>query len=324
MVNIRYWKTTGASMKTMKIFPVINFSIDEAQYSPSQIQRLYWFLIEAIDDWVCQEDHLDYLDTVEFSVNCPQLWQNVFEMQIKLWEGSMDMAFASVTTLDQFQNIIKALELANYARDKVKVFSPIFDKAFEHDKIEYIPGVYSKEDIEEVSMVYQDLDRIKIFPMEMTTPEAMLKALQGPYSELRQAQYRSRVITLNDEIAEKYKIYERDCFNENVRFVSTPSAYHKVRNEFMANKSMKLIFKPLQRDLQEFITEIKWHFPRCEIILSGLGGNLEKARKVKRVNYLSTRMFNPIILDLMSGAINEEIARGLIANELNKYCAVSA
>lgn len=310
--------------RIMKIFPVVNFNIDEQQYSPLQIKRLYWFLIEAIDDWVCQDDHLDYIDTVEFSVNCPQLWQNIFEMQIKLWEGSMDMAFASVTSEEHIKKILKALELADYSRDKVKVFSPIFDKAFGNEKIEYIPGVYCKEDIEEVAMHYQDLDRIKIFPMEMKTPEAMLKALRGPYPELRQARYASRVITLSDEIATKYKIYERDCFDRNVRYVTSPQNYHKVRNEFMSSPDMKLIFKPLQRDIEEFIEEVKWNFPRTEIILSGLGGNLDKAIKTKRVNYLSTRMFNAVILDLMSGVINEEIAKGIISNELYKYCALPA
>jgi hypothetical protein len=308
----------------MKLFPVINFSLDESKHSPSDITGLYWFIIEAIDDWVCKDGRIDYLDTVEFSVNCPQLWQNVFEMQIKLWEGSMDMAFASVTTEDQLQKILKALELADYSRDKVKVFSPIFDKSFEHEKIEYIPGVYCKEDIDEVSFIYEDIDRIKIFPMQMQTPEDMLKILQGPFAELRKPEYRSRVITLSEEIATKYKVYERDCFNPNIRVITTPQNYYKIRDEFMTNKNMKLIFKPLQRDLQKFIEEVKWNFPRSEIILSGLGGNLEQAKQTKRINYLSTRMFNAVILDLLSGAINEEIARGIIASELDRYSTVSA
>lgn len=308
----------------MKIFPVVNFSLDESKHSPQEIASLYWFLIDAIDDWVCRDGRIDYIDTVEFSANCPQLWQNHFDMQIKLWEGSMDMAIASLTSLEQLQKIFKTIEIADYSRDKLKVFSPIFDKAFEHEKIEYIPGVYCKEDIEEVSAVYQDLDRIKIFPMEMKTPEAMLKNLQGPFAELRKPEFRSRVITLSDEMADKYKIYERDCFNENIRVITTPQNYYRIRDEFMTKKNMKLVFKPLQRDVQEFVEELKLHFPRTEVVLSGLGGDLKKARQVKRINYLSTRMFNAIIIDLMSGAIDREIAKGLIANELHKYSAVPA
>lgn len=318
----------------MKLFPIISLNLENSPYTQSDIAMLYNRLVEGVCAWVEQDDHIDYVDTLEFSLHNPYLFENLFDLHMTLEMSDMDMAFGSLVNRDQVIELERHLPsiIANQNIDPYKVFAPCYDEEILKllamnpvlsRFIEYIPGVYCQEDLDELPFASNEIKTLKIFPLEVEKPKDFLKLLQGPYPELRSEALLRRVIALDEELASQYDVYSKYGKNPDVVLITSPRDYHKIRHEFMLKQSMKLLLKPKQVDTQALVEAVKRDFPRVELVLAGIAGDMAKARKLKRVNALATKMFKYIILDILSGAIDAEQASKLIADELNKYSPIS-
>lgn len=318
----------------MKLYPIISFNLDNSPYRAEDLSKLYRDLIEHLYAWTCQEDRIDYVNTIEFSLHNPGLIENLFAIHIELEMNSLDLAFGSLVSLDQvlmLQQNIRTI-VPNQDINPYKVFAPAFDPEiykmiYSHETgrfIDYIPGIACEDDLDELPFAANELNTIKIFPVSAKSPKSFLKLLQGPYPELRSEKFGSRVIALSDEMASEYDVYSKYQKNKDVVLVSTPREYQKIRNEFMLKPNMKLLLKPKEVDIQALIEEAKQDFPRAEVVLAGLGGDLDNVKNYKRVNAIATKMFKTIIFDILSGAISSKEAEALIADEFSKYSLIRA
>ncbi len=310
----------------MKLYPIINLNLDENSFSVQDISGIYDFLISAIAG---SEDRSS-LEAIEFSLACPQLYQNLLNIHTKLSEAKLPLAIASLISIDQVLELKACLEGALVA--PMEIFAPAFDEdiaktiqadAFMKQYFNYIPGVYSEIDLDEV-LQFSNISKLKIYPMDVRTPQALLEALQGPYPELRSAKFRARVITVTAELEEKYNPYKNIETNPNLMVVTSPRDYQKIRKDFMLRPTMKLIFKPFLRDPQELVNYAKAANPEVQVIIAGLGADLKRAKSLGGVEFIATRMFKSVLFDMLSGAISDNEARVKITNELHQYSTLSA
>jgi hypothetical protein len=312
----------------VKLYPIINLNLDENSFSVQDISGIYDFLINAIS----KSEDKDSLEAVEFSLACPQLYTNLPNIIAKLKEANIPLALASLISVDQVLDLKSTLE--GILIEPIEIFSPAFDDdivkliqsdSFMKQYFNYIPGVYSESDIDEVlKLTETSMRKIKIYPMDIGTPQALLEALQGPYPELRSAKLRSRIITVTEELAGKYQPYEKISTNPNLAIVTSPRDYQKIRKNFMLKSSMKLVFKPQVRDPQDLVNYIQASHPKTQIVIAGLGTDLKRAKSLKGAEFIATRMFKSVLFDMLSGAISDDEARIRITNELHKYSTISA
>ena len=306
----------------MKLYPIINLNLDESSFSSEDISGIYDFLIDAIT----KSADTSSLAALEFSLACPQLNINLLKIYSKLSAAKLPLAIASLVSVDQTLELKAAL--AGALTEPMEIFSPAFDDdiakliqtdSFMKQYFHYIPGVYSEIDAKEVLETYGNPAKVKVYPMEIRTPQALLEALQGPYPELRSAKLRSRVITVTEELLEKYHPYDKLSNNPNLIVITSPRDYQKIRKDFMLKPSMKLVFKPLVRDLQDLVNHIKASSPGTSIVIAGLGGDLTKARSLSGVGFIATRMFKSVLFDMLSGAISDSQARERIRKDIEQY-----
>lgn len=320
-----FYATLKKYYSNVRLYPIINLNLDESSFSPEDISGIYEFLIHS----VLESSHRDSLAALEFSLACPQLNLNLAKIYRKLSEAKLPLAVASLISVDQVYELKAALE--GVLAEPIEIFSPAFDDdiakliqsdAFMKEYFHYIPGVYSEADVDEVLQF--NTKRIKVYPMDIRSPQALLEALQGPYPELRSAKIRSRVITVTEELLERYRPYDKLPSNPNLVVVTCPRDYQRVRRDFMLKPSMKLVFKPLVRDAQDLVNYIKASSPDTSIIIAGLRGDLKRAQSLSGVEFIATRMFKSVLFDMLSGAISDTEAQLRIHNELHKYSTVSA
>ncbi len=292
----------------MKLYPIINLNFLEAKLSAQEFSKLYWFIVDAIDDWTCRDSNIDYIEAIEFSLASPYIFENLFNIKTKLWEGNLELALASLISIDQLLEIKK---LSYFIDEPIAVFAPAFDKqiaemieqdGWMNEYIDYIPAVYSVSDVDEIFEYYHKVPTLKVFPMNSSNGEDLLRALEAPYPELH-----------NYKAAQGKEL-----------IITSPRDYQKIRKEFLLNPaSKKLIFKPEQRNVQELVEHIKWSNPKTKIVLSGINDDLVSVKSVKRVEFIATRMFKPVIASMLNASINKEEAKNLIAAELNQYSSIS-
>ncbi len=293
----------------VKLYPIINLNFLPENLSARKFSQLYWSIIDAIDNWTCRDDHIDLIEAIEFSLASPYIFENLFDIKTKLWEGDLDLALASLISIDQLLEIKK--HLSYFIDERIEVFAPAFDEQIaeliEQDQwmnqyIDYIPAVYSKDDVDEIFDLCNKVPKLKVFPLNPSVGEDLLKALAAPYPELRDYQ-------VND--------------GEEL-LISSPRDYQKLRKSFLLNpSSRKLIFKPQQREVQELIEHIKWCNPKTKIVLSGINDDLASAKSVKRVEFVATRMFKSTINKMVNASISQEEVSNLIAAEFDKYSSIS-
>ncbi len=305
----------------MKLYPIINLNLDESSFSPQDISGIYDFLITTVASFADREA----LAALEFSLACPQLYINLPNIIAKLKEANIPLALASLISVDQVLDLKSTLE--GILLEPIEIFSPAFDEdiaklieadAFMKRYLNYIPGVYNEVDVDEVLQLSPNISKLKIYPMDTRTPQALLEALQGPCPELRSAKIRSRIITVSAELADKYQPYEKLSKNPNIMVVTSPRDYQKLRKDFMLRPSVKLVFKPLLRDPQELVNYIKAASPKTQVVIAGLGADLKRAKSLSGVEFIATRMFKSVLFDMLSGAISDDQARKRIREEIEK------
>ncbi len=294
----------------MKLYPIINLSFLEAKLSAQEFSRLYWFIVDAVDDWTCRDSNIDHIEAIEFSLASPYVFENLFDIKTKLWEGNLELALASLISIDQLLEIKKH---SYFIDEPIEVFAPAFDEQIAemidqdewmNDYIDYIPAVYSASDVDEIFEFYHKVPKLKVFPMNPNTGDDLQRALEAPYPELR-----------------NYKAVQ----GGKELIITSPRDYQKIRKEFLLNPiSKKLVFQPEQRNVQELVEHIKWSNPRTKIVLSGIDDDLVSVKSVKRIEFIATRMFKPVIASMLNASINKEEAKKLIAAELDQYSTLSA
>lgn len=313
----------------MKFYSIINLNLENSPYRAEDLSMVYDKMVTAITKWQGSK-----LESLEFSLANPHLWENILTIKEKLDQAKIPLSFGSLISPDQILNF--KYNLQNNISEKIEVFAPCFDEnlklvidsdPFVKEHINYLPGISSKEDLDEILDMGLKPSRVKIFPINLETTEDFISVMRGPYPELRQERFSSRMITPSQEMIEKYDVYSKYTKNEKVTLITSPREYQRIRNQFLIDASMKLLVKIEKRDLNELTSYVKEKLPEAEILLTGFANKKEtmvETLKNANVQYFATRMFKAIVMDLLSGSIDDVTAGELIANELDQYSLIPA
>jgi hypothetical protein len=224
----------------MEICPIINLRLNHND-SP-------------IDNYTKQLARLlcDYPDIgmVELSLASDGILSILPEFCAMLNAAQLKVAFGSVVDCDLVSRL-KPLALAA----GTKIFAPAFDKdvweAVSALGWDYIPGLASREDLNEVLNYIPNPSSLKVFPIYNLS---LLKTLAVPYPELRLQQNIARTT-----LATGLKI-------------TSPREYQKIRQYFLDDNTLELSFITKQFDILDLLRGIKKTQPSISLIATGFAG----------------------------------------------------
>ncbi len=138
----------------------------------------------------------------------------------------------------------------------------------------YIPGLYTKCDFDLLLTLapIERLTQLKIFPIGLESPAALIDFLERPFPELDRQRVWSRAGGLLNPFAGAASIPTKQMPK-----ISSPSDYMMIRDYFLRDPSMKLELVSPQ-DLRadeisglELAKYLRTEFPHLKLIASGLG-----------------------------------------------------
>ncbi len=297
----------------MHFYPIINLNLGETVLSFQDTQSLYQNIIEVFLEY--KESHENSaIKKLEFSFASSQIFDH------------MDLILEAVNNHPDkfcFGSLVDFRHCEERSDVAIQYFAPAFDDEIynylsPNSTIDYIPGIFCEEDFAELESKNLALSKIKIFPIEARDPMSFLRSLQAPYPELKQANILKRIFTVDDELAKKYNLYEKSKTNSSITTIETPRDYQRIRKEFLADKSLKLLLKPKEIQLENLVKFIKTSNPALSVIVTGFGKNLADLKHLEQigVDAIATRVFRNIVLDLLAGSISLAQAKSLMFREL--------
>lgn len=320
-----------------QILPILNFNFGENEVlRPEEISALYAMAVE-----VCHE----LSGAIELSLSSDRAYESFPEFIAKVSELGTELSFGSVNSLEQFSFLKKLLKENNYApgdcfanarnddldarNDKIfdydiKIFSPAYypelDEAIkESEGFVYVPGVFDETELDKV----ESFSELKIFPSAINESYNLRKALVAPYPELSKSMYQQKILEFTKKNFVDYgiseKVFEEDGLlkiksrneNEEVFLIKKPADYQTIRSRFLFNPSLKIAFiNDEVKDTKDLVDSLS----AKKLYLTGLGARAGMEAANNHVH--ATRVFNNVVLDLLSGAIKISEVKALMEQEL--------
>ncbi len=325
----------------MEFYPIINLNLGETVLSYEDTAELYKNIIDVFLEY--KESHKDSaIKKLEFSFASSQIIDHMDLVLEAVTKHPDKFCFGSLVAVDVLEKHVRHCEersdeaiplrkeiatpssmARNDGTDTLEMFAPAFDdeiyKYLANTAIDYIPGIFCKEDFQELQTKNLAVSKVKIFPMEARDPMSFLRSLQAPYPELKQANILKRVFTVDDELAKKYNLYEKSKTNLLITTIETPRDYQRIRKQFLEDKSLKLLLKPKAIHVSDLVKFIKESNSALNVIVTGFGKNLADLKHLEQigVDAIATRVFRNIVLDLLAGTISLAQAKSLMLQELD-------
>lgn len=300
----------------MKFIPIINLNLGIANLNYQDERNLYKVILEVFEE--------SSFDKVEFSFASSSIFDHLDLIIDSYLFRSGKVCFGSLVALEILQKLMPLLNLK--LEQKLEIYAPAFDdEIYEYihaqglnQVIDYIPGISNKVEFNELISKNLSHQKIKIFPLSQNDTKGFLKALQAPYPELKSADLNKRIHDPELELAESYNLYQRSQQNSSIYLISSPREYQKIRREFLADKSKRLLLKANDINLDELVQEIKNYEPKQSLIITGFNRALIDYKYLDALgaDFIATRVFRNIILDLLAGNISIINAKQLMQEEL--------
>ena len=174
----------------MKFYPIINFNFEDGD--KPKLYYAYRQLICVLKD--SYDRYNKKIKAIEISTASEGFWdnyQNIIELIVS--QSRWPIAFGSIKSLDEFLKIKEIC--SNYAPQK---HFDIFSANLNHELLyyfarnkkvqenfNYIPGISSEKEFEELGIGIHFIKSIKIFPYYSQSKLDLINALKAPYPELR-------------------------------------------------------------------------------------------------------------------------------------------
>jgi hypothetical protein len=308
----------------VKILPILNFNFGEIEVlSQDEIDYIYSLAVE-----LCIQEFGEF----ELSLSSDRAYESFAVIMDALNSKHGKICFGSVNSTEQFYFLQKILREKNpdlLSSDKlpIKIFSPAYydDLAIAIDKtkeFKYIPGLFLEDELALVA----SYDELKIFPYAIDKKYSLRKALQAPYPELSKAIYQSKILEFTDRDFNNYGIKDKTDMEdgltkirsvkqgEEVVLINKPFDYQSIRAGFLINPKLKIAF--INDKVYDSAKLIKSIMDK-KLYLTGLGAVGDCV--VHSANYVfGTRVFNNIILDLLSGAVKIYQLKDLMLEEFKR------
>ena len=295
--------------------PILNFDFGETPVLSAYEEYMFYERALNVLDKAFNEVEISFVSDA-FVFNAKEILEHAAKLDLRL-------SFGSIYEPEQVLELVRLLKQANFKQSEIKIFSPVFQlsiykllsRSLDYN-FKYIPGFFTKSELEQNKEFVDSSDSLKIFPFNVDSSKALYVKLCKPYPELRKHLCVPKILFASKELVEKYDIFNKLEKDENgseyiftksqdhVFLIRSPLDYQKIRSKFLFNPKVKIFFDFQGKLVKEDVIELA---KSKKLFLTGIKQkDLDSELLDIDSLVIATNVFTNTLKDHLSGAVKTQ------------------